>query len=179
MYPEGSCHEAGHAVVAYSLGLSVDAARVRMDDASGGTDNCCCSALLPFIDQLAVVLAGAESEVLFKKPSHRWASAKDHAKIIRLLTGISEEQGDILRAAGRKRAQELLTTYEHAAVRVAERLIGGMALEAGSQGLTIGELAGELVLAATKKKIIERTLEVEKPAEEAQSVSPAAPPKVK
>jgi hypothetical protein len=102
MYPEGSCfHEAGHAVVAYSLGLSVDAVRVRMDDASGGTDNCCCSALLPFIDQLAIVLAGAVSEAIFKKQSHPVGSARDHARIIKLLTGISEEQGDILRAAGR------------------------------------------------------------------------------
>jgi hypothetical protein len=56
-------------------------------------------------------------------------------------------------------------------------MIGRLALEAGSQGLSIAELAGELVLAATKKKIIKQILEGEKPAEDRQSVSPAAAPK--
>jgi hypothetical protein len=56
-------------------------------------------------------------------------------------------------------------------------MIGRLALEAGSQGLSIGELAGELVLAAAKKKIIRQILEDEKPAEDRQPVSPAAAPK--
>jgi hypothetical protein len=57
-------------------------------------------------------------------------------------------------------------------------MIGRLALEAGSQGFSIAELAGELVLAATKKKIIKQILEEdEKPAEDRQPVSPAAAPK--
>jgi hypothetical protein len=58
-------------------------------------------------------------------------------------------------------------------------MIGRLALEAGSQGLTIGELAGELVLTATKKKLIQHILEGDKPASDSQPVSPAAAPKVK
>jgi hypothetical protein len=56
-------------------------------------------------------------------------------------------------------------------------MIGRLALEAGSQGLSIGELAGELVLAATKKKIIKQILEDEKPGEDRQPVPLPRPQK--
>jgi hypothetical protein len=56
-------------------------------------------------------------------------------------------------------------------------MIGRLALEASSHGLSIGELAGELVLATTKKKIIKQILEDEKPGEDRQPVSPAEAPK--
>jgi len=58
-------------------------------------------------------------------------------------------------------------------------MIARLALEAGSQGLSIGELAGELVLAATKNKVIQQILEGDKPTQHPQPVSPAAAPKVK
>jgi hypothetical protein len=58
-------------------------------------------------------------------------------------------------------------------------MIRRLALEAGSQGLTIGELAAKLVLAATKKKIIEQILEDKKPAKDPQPVSPTAAPRAK
>ena len=49
-------------------------------------------------------------------------------------------------------------------------MLARLALEASSQGLSIGELAGELVLAATKKKIIKQILQDEKPGEDRQQV---------
>ena len=58
-------------------------------------------------------------------------------------------------------------------------MIARLALEAGSQGLSIGELAGELVLAATKSRVIQQILEGDKPTQHPQPVSPAAAPKVK
>ncbi len=64
-------HEAGHAVVASALGLSVRRMEIAIDgdDAKGAADiqddpN------LPLVDQLAVCAAGLEAQKLFKAPTH-------------------------------------------------------------------------------------------------------------
>jgi hypothetical protein len=57
-------------------------------------------------------------------------------------------------------------------------MIARLAIHASPQGLSIGELAGELVLTATKNKMIKEILEDEKPGEDRRPAPPAAAPKV-
>jgi hypothetical protein len=65
-------HEAGHAVVAFALGLLVGTIRVRADDA-GGTTEIEPADHLTLIDQIALCHAGTAAEQLFDCRSHDWA----------------------------------------------------------------------------------------------------------
>jgi hypothetical protein len=64
-------HEAGHAVVALSLGLSVGRVEIAIDgdDAKGTTDIAGTSGL-PLVDQLAICAAGMEAQERFNAPTH-------------------------------------------------------------------------------------------------------------
>jgi hypothetical protein len=102
-YPRGiAYHEAGHAVVAWSLGLPVGAVGVSDEDAIGSTQ-IGLSDHLPLIEQIAVCSAGIAAVEIFGHPIHELAGFKDHERIMRLIEvhGISEEgQGPALRKEG-------------------------------------------------------------------------------
>src|SRR2546423_174934 len=76
-YPHATAfHEAGHAVVAWSLGLPVGVIRVSDDDASGGTEIGPADHL-SLTEQIAVWSAGHAAERLFECPAHELADARD------------------------------------------------------------------------------------------------------
>ena len=106
-------HEAGHAVVAWSLGLPVGAIRVSDDDASGGTEIGPADHL-SLIEQIAVRSAGHAAERVFECPAHERADACDLLKISGLLraNGVSEEeQGPALRDQGHELAKARLEAH--------------------------------------------------------------------
>jgi ATP-dependent Zn protease len=115
-------HEAGHAIVAWALGLTVHKIRVRADDGGGttiteGADD------LPLIDQATIMVAGREAEEVFDAPSHEWSHAGDLGMMVELFETTPEPEGEAIRAAADARARELLIAHKPAVIRLAERLL--------------------------------------------------------
>jgi len=125
-YPRSTAyHEAGHAVVAFALGLLVGTIRVRADDA-GGTTEIEPSNHLSLIDQIALCYAGTAAEHLFDCRIHDWASSMDNLKIIKLIEhhGVSDEKhGPGLRAAAYSWALTHLHKHRSKIANLAERLV--------------------------------------------------------
>ncbi len=125
-YPRATAfHEAGHAVVAWSLGLPVGAVRVKDDDASGGTEIGKADHL-SLTEQIAVRSAGYAAERVFECSAHELAGAHDRHEILKLLqaNGISEEeQGPSLRDEGYKFAKTRLENHKNKVIKLADRLI--------------------------------------------------------
>jgi hypothetical protein len=125
-YPRSTAyHEAGHAVVAFALGLLVGTIRVRADDA-GGTTEIEPADHLTLIDQIALCHAGTAAEQLFDCRSHDWAFSMDILKSIRLIEdyGVSEEKhGPGLRAAAHNWALTHLKKHWSKVAKLADRLV--------------------------------------------------------
>jgi hypothetical protein len=125
-YPRGTAyHEAGHAVVAWSLGLPVRAVRVSDDDASGVADIGSADHL-SLIEQIAICSAGMAAVDVFDCPTHELASFNDNLLIFHLLeaNGISEDgQGPKLRQEGYNCARTRLETHKSKLIKLAERLV--------------------------------------------------------
>jgi hypothetical protein len=105
-----SVHEAGHAVVAWSFGVPVGALWVDSDDASGGAE-IGSAAHLTLADQIAIWLAGAVAQDVFKCLGHELSGFTDYVAIMELLEehGVSEQaEGRALRAQGWDIAAERL-----------------------------------------------------------------------
>jgi hypothetical protein len=127
--PRGTAvHEAGHAVVAWSLGLSVEAIRVTYSDAKGwhgGTDTSRPNHL-SLVEQIAICVAGGVAEEIFDCVTHELATFKDNEQILDLLEahGISEQdQGPALRREGYNCAQTRLEAHKIKVGRLTERLV--------------------------------------------------------
>ena len=93
-YPRAtSYHEAGHAGVAWSLGLQVGTIHVKKEDAGGGADIEFADHL-SLVDQIAVCAAGYAAECTFGVENHDLASFTDQMKIADILEahGVSEEE---------------------------------------------------------------------------------------
>jgi ATP-dependent Zn protease len=118
-------HEAGHAIVAWALGLRVGTVHVREEDAGGGADTGPADHL-NLVDQIAVCSAGYAAEQVFGIENHDLASFTDHARIADLLAanGVSEEdRGAALRDEAHHRARALLEQYKQKVIRLAQRLV--------------------------------------------------------
>ena len=125
-YPRSTAfHEAGHAVVAWSFGLTVDAIWVNADDASGGT-NISPPHHLTVPEQIAVWWGGTVAQDVFECPGHELAAFKDHEAIMELLEAheISEdEHGPALRAEGHSIATARLEANKTQVIKLVERLV--------------------------------------------------------
>jgi hypothetical protein len=126
-YPRGTAyHEAGHAVVAWSLNLHVLTVRASDDDASGGADIVGADGL-QLIDHIALCSAGTAAEDIFGYPAHNLAGFGDRVKILALLEaeGISEDdgQGKASRDEGYNCALNRLKAHKSNVIRLAERLV--------------------------------------------------------
>jgi Peptidase M50B-like len=126
-------HEAGHAIVARHFGQTIIAIEIHKDgsgktDADGSIDH------LSRIDKITLHYAGLASTNFFKCPTHKGMLAADHAEIIKLAEGPSEENSLEVRNAGYLRAVEIVkanaTEIEQLATRLIEqRRIDGSAPE--------------------------------------------------
>jgi ATP-dependent Zn protease len=115
-------HEAGHAIVAWSLGLMVQSITIRPDDASG------CAVIgsaehLAMVDQIAVTVAGAEAEHVFQQKTHELGIYGDMGALVTLLDEVPEPEAKQLRQNGYARAHDLLIARKEKVVCLAERLI--------------------------------------------------------
>jgi hypothetical protein len=126
-YPQGfCCHEAGHAVVAFSLGVRVVAVSVFFTEKEGwkgytkteGTDH------LPWKDQIMLRVAGMAAEEFFNCPEDPRASLHDRGEIASLLDrmGMSEER-EALIAEGKARARIILEEHREQTLRLVACLV--------------------------------------------------------
>lgn len=119
-------HEAGHAVVAWSLNLRVGDIHVRGIGAGNGGAQIGCANHLPLIDQLAALAAGKEAEQVFKSPLPDHAGDGDRVMainaVLRIFPGSASEQIQPHLTAGHVRAHELLVEHQDRVIRLAECL---------------------------------------------------------
>jgi hypothetical protein len=121
-------HEAGHAVVAWSLGLPVHTIRVTYSNAKGwhgGTDTDKPDHL-SLVEQIAICAAGGIAEEIFDCPTHELAFFSDGEQILHLLEAhqITEQgEGPALRQDGYNCARDRLETHRTKVGRLAERLV--------------------------------------------------------
>jgi hypothetical protein len=93
-------HEAGHAVVAWYLGLQVGEIAIVDDPKDdSGTDIATEQEHLPEVDRLAVCLAGLEAESFFEAPTQEYAvypiSQKPWRSLARTCRRKRAESGDM------------------------------------------------------------------------------------
>jgi len=124
-------HEAGHAVVAWSLGLPVGAVSVG-DDARGSTE-IGLAGHLPVMEQVAICCAGIAAVDLFEHPTHELAAFNDHVQIKELIEEhglVEEERGPALREEARDFALARLEAHRSKVVALAELLVEHGRIEA-------------------------------------------------
>ena len=115
-------HEAGHAVVAWCLGLEVQCINIRPDDA-GGSAVIGTAEHLAMVDRIAVAVAGAEAEHVFAQKTHELGIYDDMGVLVTLLDEILEPEAMQLRQDGYRRAHDLLVAHKDKVTRLAERLV--------------------------------------------------------
>jgi ATP-dependent Zn protease len=132
-YPRGTAyHEAGHLVVAWSLGLPVGAVSVSAEDASGGTQIGLADHLM-LIEQIAVCYGGIAAVKLFGHPIHELAWFNDRVAVSKLLERhrvSEEEQGPTLRDEGYSFARTRLERHREKVIALAELLVEHGRIEA-------------------------------------------------
>lgn len=117
----GALHEAGHAVVARVLGLTVIKIELLGDDGKGRIDTSP-DDHLSRDDQLTLAQAGRASEVLFGFDVPE-ASRDDYAKMIMLLEGLPEAESLRLRKTAYLRAEAIVKSQMSEVERLANRLV--------------------------------------------------------
>jgi ATP-dependent Zn protease len=119
-------HEAGHAVVAWSLNLRVESIYIREIGAGNSATKTDPPDHLPLLDQLAMLAAGVEAERAFKSPLPEHAGVRDRLMAITLVLqdheGLASDEIQSHLTAGHSRARELLLEHRDRVIRVAERL---------------------------------------------------------
>jgi hypothetical protein len=116
-------HEAGHAVVAWSLKLRVLGLRVRGIGAGDSETKTDPADRLPLTDQLALCLAGEKAGKLFECPLPPWTARSDREKVLTLLLGLSGHEDEKRRVQGYARAHALLLEHQDRVVRLVTRLL--------------------------------------------------------
>ena len=140
-------HEAGHAVVAWALGVPVGGIEIAIggDDAKGGAQ-IGPSHHLSIVDQIAIWLGGVEAQYLFAAPTHEHAGIADFAAVINLVSDISDEDSLSLRNAGYQRARDILEQHSGTVETLATNLINDLTLDQATVNLIInGDSAIETV----------------------------------
>jgi hypothetical protein len=137
-------HEAGHAVVAWSLGLSVGEIEIGItgDDTKGKAD-IGADEHLRIVDRIAICLAGIEAQVVFDCPTHELAGFSDYAKVAALVEGLSEAESLELRNAGSRHARDLIITHKVKLQRLAARLVDRGAVNGAEFALLMEPTRGE------------------------------------
>jgi ATP-dependent Zn protease len=118
-------HEAGHAVIAWVLGLEPAKIEIGIDgDESAGKTMVGSDEHLPELDRLAICYAGMVAQEIFECPTHENAGVSDYAKMIEILGDeISEEESLERRNAAYARAREILLANKAKIERLALHLV--------------------------------------------------------
>jgi hypothetical protein len=120
------CHEAGHAVVAWSFGVPVVAVYVTFSVAKGwrgGTDYIDGSAL-HYVDQVTSLAAGRTGEEVFAcfAPYDAWLADLEEISVLLNDNGIPEGKHWLLVTEARDRARLILENYRERALKLVNRL---------------------------------------------------------
>ena len=119
-------HEAGHAVVAWSFGVTVGCIHLDLEKESGHAE-IASSAHLKHFEQIANWLAGLEAERVFKPPGRAFKAAYDFGEVSRILreNGTPQEtvEGQKLRERGRAYAEGRLREHRSKVRRLAQHLM--------------------------------------------------------
>jgi hypothetical protein len=120
-------HEAGHAVVAWALGLKVRS--LSVGEAGKGKSCIEDPGHLPLTDRIAVAAAGMAATDLLHLPGWHEAGFSDEAKIVNLLDQYSDDEDarDRMGNAGHARAREILGNKR--------RALSDLAVAQGSTGM--------------------------------------------
>jgi hypothetical protein len=115
-------HEAGHAVVAWALGLRVRA--LSIGEAGSGKSCIEDPGHLPLSDRIAVAAAGMAATDLLHLPAWHEAGFSDEAKIVNLLDQYTDDQDtrDRRENSGHARAREILSNRHRLLSDLAEAL---------------------------------------------------------
>ncbi len=120
-------HEAGHAVVAWSLNLRVESIHISEIGAGNSATKTFPPDHLPLQDQLTTLAAGLEAEWAFNWPLHEHAGDRDRLMAIALIRehheDLASDEIQSYLAAGHARARELLLEHRDRVIRIAERLL--------------------------------------------------------
>jgi len=115
-------HEAGHAVVAYCLGLEVRHICINSDDESGRTDTLPHNELT-MLDQATFILAAVEAQKIWDAGSKHMAAARDYGDFINLTIGLADEEREEVRLRAIEHAKNFLLTHKAQVEAVAHRLM--------------------------------------------------------
>ena len=127
-YPRGlCCHEAGHAVVAWSFGVAAVAVYVTFSEARGVArwHRLYRRSALHYMDQATNFAAGRAGEEVFDSPAHYGAWLADLGEIFVLLNenGIPEDQHWVRVTEARECARAVLKTHREKALKLVDRLV--------------------------------------------------------
>ncbi len=113
-------HEAGHVVVAWTLGLKTRKMAVCVGgDESAGNAEIEDGSHLPVIDQIAICSAGIDAQRLLGAATNEIAGFADMVKIGNIVDGYAEDEGEAIRFAGYRRSRELLELHRGRTERLA------------------------------------------------------------
>jgi hypothetical protein len=125
-------HEAGHVVVAWTLGLPVDSMEIgcKGDDTAGESKIDDTARPLALVDRIALCAAGMEAQRLFGcEATHLHAGWSDAGKILELLDDLPHKEADDARFAGYERAFQILDQRRSLIERIAGPLANSGRLE--------------------------------------------------
>jgi hypothetical protein len=117
-------HEAGHIIVAWTLGLPVGAMEIGLNgDDTAGKSEIADTASLSLVDRIALCAAGLEAERLFGcQALHEHAGWSDAAKMVEILDDLPSEEADEIRFNGYDRAFQILDRQRSLIERLAQQL---------------------------------------------------------
>jgi ATP-dependent Zn protease len=117
-------HEAGHIIVAWTLGLPVGAMEIGLNgDDTAGKSEIADTTSLSMVDRIALCAAGLEAERLFGcEAVHEHAAWSDSAKMVEILGDLPSEEADDIRFNAYDRAFQILDTQRSLIERLAEPL---------------------------------------------------------
>jgi ATP-dependent Zn protease len=117
-------HEAGHAVVAWSLNLGIHSVTIRADNVRAGETKIVDSVQHPPLeDQLAIVVAGREAGNIFNAPVHESTYQGDTKQMIELLADMPDHQSSALINQAHERVHQLLMEHKTKVELLAARLM--------------------------------------------------------
>ena len=133
-------HEAGHAVVAWALGLVVRRVEIAVDsDDAKGAAEIEDDPTLDLLDRLAICAAGREAQKLFDAPTHDGAGWGDYGKMVVLLANREEKRQIEWMHRGHKRAFDLISLHRGKIDRLAKTVIEKKRVEADESAALLAD----------------------------------------